>query len=543
MLALVLFMVTGCDDKEEPSGIAADDSGAEVDDIASVDTDTVTAPDDTDAPTGGDGTDTQPDTDSAGVDVNDCVDDRSSDCSVSLDDAHLTILGDLRDQFLGFSAHGVGDVDGDGLDDLMIGAHWDYSVANLGGAAYLVSGAVASSLEGTVTAEIASIKLIGDHYEGYAGTEVVRAGDLNGDGLDDLLISAIGNEPVEGRAYLVWGDPSLSGERLLSDADVTLYGEHPDDFASYSMSSGDVDGDGVPDLMIGAFGADVVEDDEGLTYLLRSSDGLELSGDVALADAGLIFVGEGTRHRAGRDVSYAGDVDGDGLDDLLIGALDYDGVDEPDDEVGAAYLILGASVWLQSGLVNLAAADRRWVGLRRDAQAGHTVVGAGDVNGDGLDDMLVAAPGGYLHTARDGEAYLILGETGMMLAGPRSLTEAYATFVSSDHESIGGNMDAAGDVDGDGLADFLLGPIGSEEVSATLIYGAGIASLAGVNYADNSGFRFESITGSQTYSARPFGAGDVDGDGLDDLVFGDFEQDAPGGNEEGAAYLFFAAGL
>jgi hypothetical protein len=153
-----------------------------------------------------------------------------------------------------------------------------------------------------------------------------------------------------------------------------------------------VDGDGLDDILVGASYNDDGGDRAGKAYLiLGASLGGSSEIDLALADHS--FVGENSYDDAGISVASAGDLDGDGLDDILVGAHRNG---------GKAYLILGASLG-GSSEIDLSLADYRFLGEDTYDYAGVSVSSAGDVNGDGLDDILVGAFGG------SGKAYLILG--------------------------------------------------------------------------------------------------------------------------------------
>jgi hypothetical protein len=159
-----------------------------------------------------------------------------------------------------------------------------------------------------------------------------------------------------------------------------------------------VDGDGLADVLVGAYGANGGSY-AGKAYLvLAASLGTASTIDLSLADHS--FVGEHNGDKAGGSVSSAGDVDGDGLDDLLVGA--------PGHSTSHAYLILGASLGTTS-TIDLSLADYNYRDPYYGAEAGESVSGAGDVNGDGLDDLLVGAPRSSSSDGTSpGKAYLIL---------------------------------------------------------------------------------------------------------------------------------------
>src|SRR6185436_7779455 len=170
----------------------------------------------------------------------------------------------------------------------------------------------------------------------FAGISVADAGDVDGDGQDDLLIGARGNESTlyrQGAAYLVLGP--ATGTVDLAMADAKLSGELWEDMAGQPVSgAGDVDGDGLDDVLVGALHNDSNGTDSGAAYLVLGP----IPRDVSLTRADATLIGEREYDYAGFSVSDAGDVDGDGHDDVLVGAP-LNGEKGP--AAGAAYLVLG----------------------------------------------------------------------------------------------------------------------------------------------------------------------------------------------------------
>ena len=229
-------------------------------------------------------------------------------------DALATINGAADDDFLGSSVSIAGDVNGDGYDDVIVGAK---SVA-MKGAAYVFSGATLSGTKETTDA-LATING-GDDYDHF-GASVSGAGDVNNDGYYDVIIgaadpnTAFGNR--EGKAY-VFSGATLSGTMSATDALATFNGTSDYDWLGYSVSSaGDVNGDEMADVIIGSPGLDGAGTNEGAAYLFS---GASLSGAMALTDALATINGVTDYHYLGNSVSGAGDVNGDGNDDIIISA-------------------------------------------------------------------------------------------------------------------------------------------------------------------------------------------------------------------------------
>jgi hypothetical protein len=316
-------------------------------------------------------------------------------------------LYDLR--FTGSVAQGmghsvaIGDWDGDGSNDIAIGLYLDDGGAINAGAVYLHEGpfTYGGGLIDTVLA--ATGVLEGELAYDLAGLRIENAGDVDGNGSDDLLVAARqadGGAIDAGVVYVVAAP--TTGTVSLSTARARLLGSTAGDEAGWSIDGGvDVTGDGVPDILVGAPKEGTNGVLAGAAYLVDGS----LTGDIDLATGSLaVFLGSGPGEEAGRSVSFAGDVDGDGFQDFLIGApfASGAGVDS-----GAAYLVYGPV----AGIVDLNTADAEIRGATANDGAGTIVVGVGDVDNDGFDDIVVTTPG-YIYPSR-GSGHLLLGSAGL----------------------------------------------------------------------------------------------------------------------------------
>jgi len=335
----------------------------------------------------------------------------------------------------GYSVSFAGDVNGDGHDDVLIGAPY-LNVPNVGtnaGRAYLQFGPVS----GTVDLGAADVLFRAEDRD-FVGWAVSDAGDVNADGYGDVLIGAQGyGLQGNGAAYLVFGPVSNSMD--LGDADATLTGAQIADYAGNAVSSaGDVNGDGYDDILVGAYYADNGGESSGAAYLVLGP----APGDISLSAADAILVGEAEWDRAGEAVSSAGDVNGDGYDDILVGARSRANVDG-DPAAGAAYLIHGPV----SGTLDLANADMKIEGDAND-YLGYSVAGGGDFDGDGFADVVVGAT----MAGSSGEAYLLYGPTSGLL----SYTDADNAYTGIPNEFVGQCVRLAGDANADGYADLLI---------------------------------------------------------------------------------------
>jgi len=263
------------------------------------------------------------------------------------------------------------------------------------GLVYLVAGPITADL----ALSSADARLIGEDASDHSGRAIAGAGDIDGDGLEDMLVGARGDDDGgsdAGAVYVVLGP--TTGDMDLSAADAKLTGDEGDYVgAQYGTSgAGDVDGDGYADILIGASGNREGGANAGAAYLLCGP----VSADQGLADGDAKLVGA-AGDGAGSSVASAGDVDADGSDDLLIGASAND---EGGESAGAAFLVYGPVTSTQE----LATSDVTFIGDGANAGVGYSVATAGDVDADGYADLLLAAPWDSEGGASAGAAYLIL---------------------------------------------------------------------------------------------------------------------------------------
>jgi hypothetical protein len=248
--------------------------------------------------------------------------------------ADAILHGESNGDQAGLRVSTAGDWDGDGFDDVLIGADGDDDGGSNAGAAYVLLG----PLSGTTSLGSAHLKLVGESSSDKVGFAIDSIGDMNNDGYSDLILGAYQQDYTAtdaGIAYLVFGNTTVS-TKDLSVADVKLYGEAKNHNAGYSVAGlGDIEGDGDPDLLIGAPKAD---SNAGRAYLVYGP----ITDNMDLADAGAVFKGEAASNFVGRGLAGAGDVDGDGYRDLLLGAQ---GEDSGAKDGGAIYIMLGLSGW------------------------------------------------------------------------------------------------------------------------------------------------------------------------------------------------------
>ncbi len=359
---------------------------------------------------------------------------------ISLLNADARFLGAAPYESAGYFLGGGGDVNGDGLDDITIGAADGYL--------YIIFGRTSANW-GTdfVLRYNADAWFAEENEEDQAGLSNAIIGDLNGDGYEDIVCGAPFNDyggNDAGKAYIILGKASGWSQGVsLSNADASFYSSYDNGTFGYCVDGvGDVNGDDIPDFAIGAR-------NQGKVFLFfgrRSVDWKE-NYDANLAD--VIFTTEQYGNYTGWRVSGVGNVNGDEYDDFVIGAPYHD---EHSAENGKVYLILGrSSGWKTS----LSEADASYYGEALDDEAGWDTQGAGDVNGDGYDDFLIGAWYNDSNGKDSGKMYLIKGKQSGWQRNV-SLAEIEEYFVGEDTVNyLGYSCSNAGDVNNDGLSDII----------------------------------------------------------------------------------------
>ncbi|MFN0192768.1 MAG: hypothetical protein ACKVP5_12485 [Aestuariivirga sp.] len=508
--------------------------------------------------------------------------------------------GDAANDYSGRAVAGGGDINGDGFADILIGAPLSDTGGGDRGLAWVVFGAAAAPAAQGLAARVSAgtaYRFQGEAAGDKAGFSIANAGDVNGDGFDDLIIGAVSADPDaangdRGASYLVFGGAAnleaadaadTANDNLIELASLTsttgfrFDGGINLDRTGYSVSgAGDVNGDGIADLVIGApYASPDGGFSNGASYIVFGGANLTaLDGEDGTADGQIdlsnISAGQGLRldgrtnnafDRSGQSVALVGDVNGDGFDDVLVGSSYADpnstGVGLGNDSEGAAWLVFGRpQAQFTAADLDLASLTglegTRFDGAFVNDSAGRAVAALGDVNGDGFADIVIGAPyanpGG---TSNGGSAYVVFGKNNFGASSDLSaLTGANGFRLDGlqNYDDTGFFVSAAGDVNGDGFADILVGARGfdgagtSAAGAAYVVFGkaSGFAAAIDLGSLDgNTGFRIEGAADDDLLGRSVAAAGDVNGDGFADLIAGASNAGNNALNDSGSTYIIY----
>ncbi|MCJ7549071.1 MAG: integrin alpha, partial [Anaerolineae bacterium] len=380
-----------------------------------------------------------------------------------------------EDTSFGQTVSTAGDVNGDGFADVVIGA-WSYTNLSTAGKAFVYHGS-AAGLSMTPDWEVD-----GENPSDSFGFAAGTAGDVNGDGYDDLIVGARGFNSLTGKAYVYLGSPT----GLSTTATWTGMGEATGHWYGRAVgAAGDVDGDGFDDIIIGAprYGSDA-----GKAYVYGGSSA-GLSTSPVWSAAGVLAWPRWDYW--GWDVGTAGDVNGDGYDDVIVSGYLHEFY------TGKAGVYLGSAAGLS------ATTDWSATGENLDDRFGYAAGTAGDVNGDGYDDILVGA---YAHNGNTGKVYVYLGTGAGLLSAP-----SWTATGENAGDTFGIVLSTAGDAyGGDGFDEILIGAPGYDgDVGKAYVYGGSADGLSNTPV----------WTATTEPMVERFGrdvgaAGDVNGDGF-----------------------------
>lgn len=434
----------------------------------------------------------------------------------------------------------AGDVNGDGLDDVIVGS-------GIGGIRVVFG--PTNGFNGTLNAQ----QLNGNNgFVIVHDTENISVlagiGDMNADGINDVLVGSLGG------THVVFGrNGGFTGTVDVSDLD----GSNGFNFASPTTSvsaAGDINGDGIVDILVGNPNASPnAQTGAGVTYVIYGSRNA-FPATLTPADLdgsnGFAVIGSNSEDRSGRFVGRAGDFNGDGVDDFMIGAPNKTQGDKA--EAGEAYLLFGSTESFPAA-ISLADIDGGngfvFKGSNIQDSTGAAVTAIGDLNHDGMDDIAIGAPGkGPFGSPSDypGEVYVLFGggftgassiteddlngANGFVLRGLRGGVIPIEEDQAIWGDLAGTSIDYAGDINNDGIDDFMIGashtiinPRRKGVGQTYFIYGSTSAFPQRLSLADldgANGFRINGIGTVDYFGVYVRRAGDFNADGRDDVIIG-----------------------
>ena len=461
----------------------------------------------------------------------------------------FTIQGVSQDGLLGDAVSDGGDINGDGLADILIGAeNADVDGDNNQGQVSVIFGSNDGFSDRIRVDELDGnngFVIDGVREEQRFGTSVSFAGDVNGDDISDIVIGANNTNSGRGDSYIIFGRSSFDESVDLTNLDGSNGFKvdgitESDRFGTVVSEAGDLNDDGIDDILITATSVDVNgNEDAGAAYVIFGNEaGFPDDLDLTTIDGtnGFILNGIGVDDSTGVSASGGEDFNGDGIDDLLVSSP---GVNpEGRENAGRTYVVFGRDSEFpdELDLANLNGFNGFDInGIVADDASGVSVSAAGDVNNDGIADIGIGAPFADGSNENAGQSYIVYGSETVVSEGSFSLNDLDGSngFVINGAEvddQLGTSISAAGDVNNDDIDDFIVGAVGAEEEAGTsyVVFGSdefeGTLNLSDLNI--NRGFAIDGIVGGDgtTPGDRSgeavSGAGDVNNDGIDDLLVG-----------------------
>jgi VCBS repeat-containing protein len=477
--------------------------------------------------------------------------------------------GESVEDHSGWSVSAAGDINKDGYDDFIIGAPSADPRGGWSGSSYVVFGK-ASGFDASI--DLSSLngrdgfRLDGKSSADLSGRSVSGAGDVNNDGHDDIIIGAAWadhNGSRSGSSYVVFGKASgftasINLSSLNGRDGFRLDGVKAEDWSGRSVSgAGDINGDDYDDIIIGAPRADPNGLSSGSSYVVFGKAANEFTASIDLSSLngrdGFRLDGEGAGDVSGYSVSGADDVNGDGYDDIIIGAwvADHNGY-----RSGSSYVVFGKASGFTASIALSSLNGRN--GFRLDGEnareySGHSVSGAGDVNGDDYDDIIIGA---YRADGFRGSSYVVFGKASGFTASIdlSSLdgTNGFRLDGENADDNSGWLVSGAGDFNGDGFDDIIIGATGADHNSSNsgssyVVFGKADGFDASIDLSSLSGgagFRLDGENADDLSGWSVSVAGDVNNDGYDDLIIGAISAN-PNGQSSGSSYVVFgyATGL
>ena len=454
----------------------------------------------------------------------------------------------------GWSVSGAGNINGDNCSDFIIGA---YTVSPLGrknaGETYLIfgksSGLIDIDLKNLTITQ--GIKILGANQNDNSGSSVSGAGDVNGDGYNDLIIAATK------KSYLIFGKntsfTNIDLGTLTLSQGITMVGSNIKNNTGWAVSNaGDVNNDGYDDFIIGSHHENPLgRIAAGETYLIFGKKTLTNIDLVTLSlPQGIKIMGANINDNSGWSVSSAGDVNNDGYDDIIISARYATPLGRTN--AGETYLIFGKrNGFADIDLKTLTPPQGiKILGADLNDNSGWAVSNAGDVNSDGYDDIIIGARyANPLGLTNAGETYLIFGKSNDFVdidLKNLTLTQGIKISGADLNDNSGSSVSNAGDVNNDGYDDMIIGapsaPKGTFRGETYILFGENSTSFSNIdlgNFTTSQGIKIKGAATNDYTGSSVSSVGDVNNDGYDDVIIGATDATSLERYEAGESYLIF----
>lgn len=502
--------------------------------------------------------------------------------------------GDARSGQQVWQSVAAGDVNGDGVKDILVGVPYGQGPDNrrqLSGEVLIFFGRVGADTMTTVRDAArpsppqgtgADVIVYGPNRSSFGHS--IACADFNGDRVDDLLVGAftatkpaIGGSQqavLAGAAYVILGSSMLTSRTRIdldqsnaARANVRIYGAHVTSLTGYAVAAGDLNGDGLADAIVGAPGANKAGMAQafGAAYILLGRASLGGVVDLAIAPgqasgpSAVVFGAEATGRTVGDQLGAAlaaGDVSGDGVDDLIVSAPLADGPQNQRRDAGEVYVIAGGAGLSAGAVFDLATSSSAVLilGAGAEDQIGLSLA-SGDLNGDGISDLIIGAPMKDGAAGDDvGAVYVVFGSRALLAGVTRDLQSSmggYDLFITGPgRRSTFGQAVAAGDVNGDRIADLIVSADGAanEKNVTSGIVSVVFGRMSGAT-ASNSTSLVQptgpdvTILGVDEGDRLGFAlaAGDVNGDRIADVLMAAPGGDGPANNRSncGETYVVY----
>ena len=442
----------------------------------------------------------------------------------------------------------AGDINNDGLDDLLIGNPNDGTIGTNAGGVYVVFGQKGglSNVDITTLNSTQGFKITAEATGDWMGTSVAKAGDINGDGIGDIILgapnAAANSNAKAGKAYVIFGKSSGFSDISLSSftysQGFTINGAAASDNTGFAVNGRcDVNHDGIDDVIVSAKSADGTYTDAGAVYVVFGKN-TSTSGsftDINLASLttsqGIKITGEQDSEQIGYFVSCAGDFNNDNIDDIIIGAPNYDMTPNVYNDSGCAYIIFGKGGGTLAN-VNLASLTTskgmRIKGSQPGDALGTSVSWAGDLNNDTIDDVIIGAISTHQFSlANAGTAYVVFGRsTGFSDLNVSNLTpsQGFSIYGRSADDTLGNSVYYAGDMNHDGIDDVVVGAYQRDTLlgSVYIVYGksTGIADvdLSTFSSSNTNGYKITSASSEINFGQLVSYSGNINGESAHSIM-------------------------